>query len=87
MLAYRLAEQCGEADVDALMERTPVTRLMEWAAFWGIQADQMRGEEKGVGPPPEDTEMTPEIAESLVTGFRGVLGVKAKKTATKEATE
>ena len=83
MLAYRLAEQCGEADVDGLMERTPVTRLMEWAAFWGIQADQMRPK-KGQPEPPEDSEMTPEIAESLVTGFRGVLGVKAHKPTTKE---
>ena len=84
MLAFRLAEQSGEVDVDALMERTPVTKLMEWAVFWGIQADQMNPS-KAAPEPPDDTEMTPEIAESLVTGFRGVLGVRHKKPATKEA--
>jgi len=79
MLAFRLAEQSGEVDVDALMERTPVTKLMEWAAFWGIQNDQMDPDRAARPEPPDDTEMTPEVAEGLVAGFRGVLGVRPTK--------
>lgn len=45
-MAYRLAEQSGEWDVDALMDRVTIGQLREWMAFWEVQRDEMERSRK-----------------------------------------
>jgi hypothetical protein len=71
MAGFRLAEMQGRADVDAVLEETPASLLMEWIAWWAMPyEDPLEGAVK-----PEDR--TPEQAEAYYQHLRTAFGLPA----------